>query len=83
MPFVGAGESRYVGELERRAILVIAALLGFEVWKEWLIQFFAASALAAPWVLGFEGASVTFHLVAGAASLVLATTRIMLMRRSG
>jgi hypothetical protein len=66
------------------AILAIAALLGFEVWEEWLIQFFAASALAAPWVLGFEGASVTFvHLVAGAASLVLATTRIMLMRRSG
>lgn len=65
------------------AVLAIAALSAFEVWEEWLILFFAACALAAPWVFGFEGTSAMFvHLAAGTISLILATTRLMLMRRS-
>jgi hypothetical protein len=65
------------------AVLAIAALSAFEVWEEWLILVFAAWALAAPWVLGFEGTSAMFvHLASGAISLVVAATRLMLMRRS-
>ncbi|MGA8612693.1 MAG: SPW repeat protein [Xanthobacteraceae bacterium] len=64
------------------AVLSIAALAAFAVWEEWLNLIVGLWAIAAPWVLGFQGTTaMTVSVVIGVIVAVLAAIELWLMHQ--
>jgi hypothetical protein len=57
-----------------------AALIAYEVWKEWVNVILAAWLIASPWILGYSGVGAAFYnqlvvgLLVGVLALWLAAT---------